>query len=66
MKKLLGFIPVYLFFYLGKTFEKISYYLDRLGFLLTEMALYHISVNLYWLSYTIQHWANLKKPFINI
>jgi len=55
-----------LFFYLGKTFEKISYYLDRLGFLLTEMALYHISVNLYWLSYTIQHWANLKKPFINI
>lgn len=66
MKKIIGFIPVYLFFFLGKAFEKISYMLDSIGFLMTEMAFYHIYVNLYWLSYSIQLWAGLKKPFINI
>jgi len=66
MKKLVCFIPVYLFFYLGKMLEYISYGFDELGFYVTEMAFYHVYVNLYWLSYSMQMWSGLKKPFINI
>jgi len=63
MKKIVSFVPVYVFFFFGKMLEKLSYMFDSIGFIMTEMALYHIYVNLYWLSYSIQMYGGLNKPF---